>query len=205
MIEITEFAKKRVHVLMQEQNDRYQKKIVGLRLTTKGSIPNVEYGLAFVEAGKEELGDVSVQAGEVKVFMELKNAKFLEDVKIDFIQTLQQNGFKVENSKVVTSKAGLPTTPANLDTPEAIAVQKVLDTEINPGVASHGGHITLVDVKDQVAYVSLGGGCQGCGMAKVTLQQGVITAIQRSVPSIQNVIDVADHAEGKNPYYSPGK
>jgi len=206
MIEITDFAKKRIEVLMGQQKEDHQKNIVGLRLTMNGAIPNVEYALSFVEAGKEELGDMSVDANGIKVFMELKNGKFLEDVKIDFIQTLQQNGFKVENSKVVTSSAeSAPETPANLDSPEAIAVQKVLDTEINPGVASHGGHISLVDVKDQVAYVRLGGGCQGCGMASVTLQQGVITAIQKAVPAIQNVMDVTDHAGGNNPYYSPGK
>lgn len=205
MIEITDFAEKRIQVLIQQQKDDHQKKIAGLRLTTTGAIPNVEYGLAFVEAGKEEPGDISVEASGIKVFMELKNGKFLEDVKIDFIQSLQQNGFKVENPKVITADKSAPETPANLDSPEAIAVQKVLDTEINPGVASHGGHITLVDVKDQVAYVRLGGGCQGCGMASVTLQQGVVTAIKKAVPTIQNVMDVTNHGGGNNPYYAQGQ
>ena len=205
MIEITDFAKKRIDVLMRQQKEDHQKTIAGLRLSMKGAIPNVEYGLAFVEAGKEEPGDISVEANGIKVFMELKNGKFLEDVKIDFIQTLQQNGFKVDNPKVVSTPASAPETPANLNSPEAIAVQRVLDTEINPGVASHGGQVTLVDVKDQVAYVRLGGGCQGCGMASVTLQQGVITAIKKAVPTIQNVMDVTDHAGGNNPYYSGPK
>lgn len=202
MIEITDFAEKRIQVLIQQQKDDHQKKISGLRLTMKGAIPNVEYALSFVEAGKEELGDISVDANGINVFMELKNQKILEDVKIDFIQTLQQNGFKVENPKVASPPASAPETEANLDSPEAIAVQKVLDTEINPGVASHGGHITLVDVKDQIAYVRLGGGCQGCGMAGVTLQQGVVTAIKKAVPAIENVMDVTDHGGGSNPYYA---
>ncbi len=202
MIEITEFAKKRVDVLIKQQKDEHQKIIAGLRLTMKGALPNLEYGLAFVESGKEELGDTSVEVSGIKVFMEMKNGKFLEDVKIDFIQTLQQNGFKVENPKVVAVETKAPLTPANLDSPEAIAVQKVLDTEINPGVASHGGNITLVDVKDQVAYVRLGGGCQGCASAAVTLQQGVVTAIKKAVPEIVNVMDVTDHAGGNNPYYA---
>ncbi|MFQ5589182.1 MAG: NifU family protein [Nitrospiria bacterium] len=205
MIEVTEFAKKRIEVLMHDQVENHQKNIAGLRLTMKGRVPDVEYALAFVEAGKEEAGDISVEANGIKVFMELKNGKFLEDVKIDFIQTLQQTGFKVENPKVVPVQAAPPETPANLDSPEAIAVQKVLDTEINPGVASHGGHITLIDVKDNVAYVKLGGGCQGCGMAGVTLQQGVVTAIQKAVPEIKDVVDVTHHASGANPYYASGK
>jgi len=174
-------------------------------LTINGSIPNVEYALAFVEEGKEEPGDVSSESDGIKVYMELKNAKFLEDVKIDFIQTLQQNGFKVENPKVIAEKASLPQSPPKLDSPEAIAVQEVLDTEINPNIASHGGFISLVDVKEQIAYIQLGGGCQGCGMADVTLKQGVIVAIKKAVPEISEVLDVTDHAGGSNPYYSPGK
>lgn len=205
MIQVTEIAKKRIEILINEQVMKHQKVIRGLRLTVKGMIPNVEYALAFVEAGKEEPGDISVDANGVKVYMELKNAKFLEDVKIDFIQTLEQNGFKVENPKVIASKSTAPESPPSLDTPEARAVQNVLDTEINPGVASHGGFISLVDVKDRIAYIRLGGGCQGCGMANVTLKQGVVVAIKKAVPEITEVLDVTDHAGGSNPYYSPGK
>jgi len=205
MIQITEIAKKRVETLMNEQITKHDKVIQGLRLTVKGMIPNVEYALSFVESGKEEAGDISVEAEGIKVYMELKNAKFLEDVSIDFIQTLEQNGFKVENPKVIASKSTMPDTPADLDSPEAKAVQNVLDTEINPGVASHGGFISLVDVKDSIAYIRLGGGCQGCGMADVTLKQGVVVAIQKAVPEITQVLDVTDHAGGSNPYYSPGK
>jgi len=205
MIQITELARKRIETLMNEQVTTHHKVIQGLRLAVKGMIPNVEYALSFVEAGKEEAGDVSVDAGGIKVYMELKNAKFLEDVSIDFIQTLEQTGFKVENPKVIASKSSAPETPPDLDSPEAKAVQNVLDTEINPGVASHGGYISLVDVKDKIAYIRLGGGCQGCGMADVTLKQGVVVAIQKAVPEIVQVLDVTDHAGGSNPYYSPGK
>jgi Fe-S cluster biogenesis protein NfuA len=92
-----------------------------------------------------------------------------------------------------------------LDTPEGRAILDVLENQINPSVASHGGHISLVDVQDDTVYIRLEGGCQGCGMADVTLKQGVATEIQRVVPSIINVLDVTDHAGGSNPYYQPGK
>lgn len=94
---------------------------------------------------------------------------------------------------------------ANLNSPDALAVKKVLDMEINPAVASHGGYISLVDVKDHIAYIRLGGGCQGCGMANVTLKQGVVVAIKKAVPDILEVLDVTDHAGGRNPYFTPGK
>jgi Fe-S cluster biogenesis protein NfuA len=69
----------------------------------------------------------------------------------------------------------------------------------------HGGYITLLDVKDDVAYVALGGGCQGCGMANVTLKQGIEALIREAVPEIHQVVDTTDHAGGTNPYYQPSK
>ncbi len=92
-----------------------------------------------------------------------------------------------------------------LETPEGMAIQALLDEQVNPSGAAHGGHISLVDVQDDTAYIRLEGGCQGCGMADVTLKQGVATEIQRVAPGITNVLDVTDHAGGTNPYYQPGK
>jgi Fe-S cluster biogenesis protein NfuA len=91
-----------------------------------------------------------------------------------------------------------------LDTSEAKAIQRLLDEEINPAVAAHGGHISLVDVRGEIAYIRLEGGCQGCGMANMTLKQGVEKEILRTVPSIKQVLDATDHAGGTNPYYQPG-
>ena len=92
-----------------------------------------------------------------------------------------------------------------MDTEEARIIQQLLDEKVNPAVASHGGHIALVDVQDDTVYIRLEGGCQGCGMADVTLKQGVATEIQGMLPNIAHVLDVTDHAGGDNPYYSPGK
>ncbi len=84
--------------------------------------------------------------------------------------------------------------------PLAQQIQAVLDKDINPMVASHGGKISLVDITSDTAYVRLEGGCQGCSSSQATLKQGVELAIKRSIPTIQNVIDVTDHASGHNPY-----
>ena len=92
-----------------------------------------------------------------------------------------------------------------LETPEGKAIRELLEEQVNPAVAAHGGHISLIDVQDDTAYIRLEGGCQGCGMADVTLKQGVATQIQRVAPGITNVLDVTDHAGGANPYYQPGK
>lgn len=91
-----------------------------------------------------------------------------------------------------------------LDTAEGQAIRAVLQDQINPAVAGHGGHIALVDVQGDTAYIRLDGGCQGCGKANVTLRQGVERAILGAVPTIRRVLDVTDHAGGTNPYYEPG-
>ena len=82
-------------------------------------------------------------------------------------------------------------------------VEDVLNTEINPAVASHGGLISLIDVKENVVYLRLGGGCQGCGMADVTLKQGIEKSIRFAIPEVGEILDVTDHASGRNPYYTP--
>lgn len=84
-------------------------------------------------------------------------------------------------------------------------VERVLQEQINPAVASHGGMVSLIDVKDNNVFIQMGGGCQGCGMADVTLKQGVEHAIREAVPEVGAIMDVTDHASGQNPYYRPSK
>ena len=80
-------------------------------------------------------------------------------------------------------------------------VQTVLESQINPAIASHGGKASLVGIEGQDVYLRLGGGCQGCGMAQVTLTQGIETALRDAVPEIGNIIDATDHASGNNPKF----
>jgi Fe/S biogenesis protein NfuA len=84
-------------------------------------------------------------------------------------------------------------------------IQKILDEMINPAVASHGGWVELLDVKENIVYLRLGGGCQGCGMVNVTLKQGIETTLKEEIPQLVGVIDQTDHAGGNNPYYQPSK
>lgn len=85
------------------------------------------------------------------------------------------------------------------------AITDLLDREINPAVAQHGGFVELIDVKSNNVFLRLGGGCQGCGAADVTLKQGIEKAIRSLVPRVGEILDTTDHAAGRNPYYSPAK
>lgn len=84
-------------------------------------------------------------------------------------------------------------------------VQDILTNEINPAVAAHGGWVELIDVQKNEIFIKMGGGCQGCGMADVTLKQGVEKTIRQQIPQIGAIMDTTDHASGRNPYYQPSK
>jgi Fe/S biogenesis protein NfuA len=109
------------------------------------------------------------------------------------------------NRPVPASPAMADRPPADLSGEVPQRVIQVLEQQINPAIASHGGHAELVAVEDTIAYLRLSGGCQGCGMASVTLSQGIEVAILDGVPEITEVIDVTDHATGSNPYYEAAK
>jgi Fe-S cluster biogenesis protein NfuA len=85
------------------------------------------------------------------------------------------------------------------------AITELLNREINPAVAQHGGYVELIDVKKNNVFIRLGGGCQGCGAADVTLKQGIEKAIRNLVPRVGEILDTTDHASGRNPYYAPAK
>ncbi|MCB0377734.1 MAG: NifU family protein [Bdellovibrionales bacterium] len=91
--------------------------------------------------------------------------------------------------------------PAGLDTPEAQQVLELIENEINPSLASHGGFVKLHALENGTASIEMGGGCQGCAMSYMTLKEGIETAIIERVPSVKQVVDVTDHSLGDNPFY----
>lgn len=99
--------------------------------------------------------------------------------------------------------ADVPT--GDMDSELAAMIDQFLDGQINPAIASHGGMARLVGLEAGVAYLELGGGCQGCGMAAVTLEQGIKEALLDTIPDVVDVVDVTDHASGANPYYASAK
>jgi Fe/S biogenesis protein NfuA len=84
-------------------------------------------------------------------------------------------------------------------------VQELIDTMINPAIAGHGGYVDLIDVQENRVYLQMGGGCQGCGAADITLKSGIERLIKDELPEVIEVLDTTDHASGSNPYYTAGK
>jgi len=194
------------------------KKIVEL-LTSKGflgkgalriSVKNPgyaapDYGMALEEDGTPGPSDVTFEGGGFTVLVDSISLPQVNGATVDFFDQLLQRGFKVEPPPAPPPPPPTPHPTLDMSDPIVSAVHDVLEQQINPGIASHGGMATLIDVKDDVVYVALGGGCQGCSMASVTLKQGVERMIKEAVPSIQQVVDTTDHAGGSNPYFSGGK
>ncbi|MBI1959380.1 MAG: hypothetical protein A2X51_00805 [Candidatus Rokubacteria bacterium GWC2_70_24] len=84
-------------------------------------------------------------------------------------------------------------------------VQELIESTINPAVAGHGGYVELIDVQENKVYLQMGGGCQGCGAADITLKAGIERLIKEELPEVEEVLDTTDHSSGNNPYYTPGK
>jgi Fe/S biogenesis protein NfuA len=190
MLTITDSAKQKILALLEAE----EQKGFALRAAIRGRGPGgFEYDLGFVKEEEKLTDDTVVDAGGFKVFIDPQSAPNLKSATMDYVTGFFESGFKIENPNSIWSD------------PKAAAVQRVIDTQINPGVAAHGGHVTLLDVKDDIAYIALGGGCQGCGMADVTLKQGIEVMIRKAVPEIRQIIDTTDHAGGTNPYYQSSK
>jgi len=165
-----------------------------LRIGIKGRRgATFEYDFALVGAVGQEPDDVAIDYPGLRVLVDPKSVELLRGTTVDLDPTSTGGSIRIDNP--------------NEGWKDALAqrAQKVLDSEINPGVRTHGGLVTLLEVKDGAAYIEMGGGCQGCGMRDVTLRQGIESAMKRSVPEITQIIDTTDHAAGKNPYYQPSK
>jgi len=150
-----------------------------------------EHRLWLVKESDQQEGDRVLFEDGFEVYVDPMTVRHLEGATVDFVEGVMQSGFRVFFPS--------PT----WDDPLAQKVQDVLDLEVNPGVAGHGGSVSLVQVAGDVAVIQLHGGCQGCGAADVTLKQGIERMITAAVPEIRAVQDATDHAAGKNPYYRP--
>ncbi len=139
-----------------------------------------------------EPGDVHERIGDLQIVIAQGSAERLRGATVDWLDGRSGRGFVVEN----------PNRPGVDDVLEE-RVRDVLERDVNPGIALHGGRADLVAVEGRTAYVRLSGGCQGCGLAAATLTQGIEATLTEAMSEIADVVDVTDHASGTNPYYAP--
>lgn len=154
--------------------------------------PRFRYEIALEDPRDRADADVSLEVDGLTVVLDPTSAADLTGATIDLDPAVTGGGLRIDNPN------------EGWQDPLARAVQEVLDRQINPGVGSHGGMVSLVEVRDGTAYLRLGGGCQGCAAVDVTLRHGVEQAIRSAVPEITAIVDVTDHEAGTNPYYQHG-
>ena len=140
----------------------------------------------------EDSGDEVIGFEGFDVYIDTESSPHVHEATIDYVDGLMGSGFKIDAP---------PRRPLDLSGPLVEKIQTVIEQQINPAVASHGGYVSLIDVKENVVFLEMGGGCQGCGQANVTLKQGIEVMIKEAVPEVEEIYDVTEHADGKNPYY----
>ena len=195
-VEFTAVARDTVRRFMQANEDTS----FAVRIRVGSPSPlDPRYEITLIEHHEKSEEDFVFDDHGFEVVMDPESAKILDGARIDWIETMMESGFKVENPNLV------PIGSKPLEGPLADRVKQAIDLYVNPGVAQHGGHVTLVDVRDDIVYLQMGGGCQGCGMASVTLSQGIERILREQVPEIAGIQDVTNHSAGDSPYFAAAK
>ena len=163
---------------------------LALRLSAHRISPgDFHYDLTIVGRDEREPGDTVVDDEDFQVFVDPESAPVLRGTVVGFERELQRMGFPFDNPNV------------GWNDPVAQKTQQILDTRINPAVASHGGRGPLGDYRDGTVFLGMGGGCQGCGKAEETLRAGVEAMLREAVPEVEEIVDTTDHTAGLNPYF----
>jgi len=163
------------------------------------------YEIYFQAAADARVEDSTSEQGGLTVVVPAESVSHLRGAVLD----AGEGGLVIENPNQPPesshSSPAMAGPPPDLSGDVAQRILQVLEQQINPSIAAHGGRADLVAVEEDAAYLRLSGGCAGCGMAQVTLSQGIEVAIRESIPEIVRVVDVTDHAAGTNPFFEPAK
>lgn len=197
MIELTDEARERISAALASKNPP----VSHLRIGVTVSGPEFEYRLEGVAPEDVRNDDTRLAHGDFEIVVDPESLERIRGTRIDYRTTLVSEGFHFQNPNRPTSPELPSGARTDLSGPVGDRVRMLLDTEINPAIAAHGGFIQLIEVKDNRAYVSFGGGCHGCGLVDVTLKEGIETRIREAIPEIVEVVDTTDHESGANPFY----
>jgi Fe/S biogenesis protein NfuA len=198
VIQVTEVALAKILELRAAEDDPDG---LGLRIEITGTRgADFTYDLAFEPLADCADDDIVHEQDGLAVVVPAASVEDLRGATLDLPTNRDQGGLVLRN----------PNRPSTPQLGEAIEltgtpeekVRRLLDVQVNPAIAAHGGYAALVKVEGSAAYITMGGGCQGCAMSALTLREGIESAILANVPEITEVIDTTDHAVGENPYYS---
>ncbi len=192
-VDITESAQ----AYLKELLDKQDCEGIAIRMfVANPGTPKAETCIAYARPGEEKPGDILVQFNGFQAYFEERSVPFLDEAKVDYASDRMggQLTIRAPNSKMPKISD---------DSPLEDKISYVLYNEINPGLASHGGNVSLVEVtSDNYAVLQFGGGCQGCSAVDVTLKQGVETTLKERLPELAGVRDMTDHSDTSQAYYT---
>ena len=190
-ITITDAAQDYLADLLSKQNT------TGISIRIFITQPGTQYAetcIAYCKPGEEKPEDTVLALKSFPAYIDSFSEAFLDDAVVDYAtdRMVGQLTIKAPNAKVPM---------VNADSPINERISYYLQTEINPGLAGHGGEVSLIEVIDDIAILKFGGGCQGCGQADVTLKEGIEKTLLERIPELKGVRDVTDHSIKENAYY----
>lgn len=197
MLELTPVAREKIRSALERASPPRDH----LRIEARPGGSGFEYRLAAMAGDELREDDVVMDEDGFRIALDADSAAWLRGARLDYRESLLESGFRFENPNSPPS----PTIPSgarpDLTGTTAERIRRLLDSEINPAVAAHGGRVELARVEGGVVYLSFGGGCHGCGLVDVTLKQGIESRLKELLPEIEQVVDTTDHAAGTNPFY----
>jgi len=191
MLNVTDAAVQYLSELLAKQN------VPGMSVRvfiTQPGTPYAETCLAYCRPEEVNNKDEIMDLDDLRVYVDKQSVPYLEDAKIDFAKDKMggQLTIKAPNAKMPK---------VNDDSPLEDQINYILYNEVNPGLASHGGEVKLVEVtEDLVVILEFGGGCQGCSAVDITLKEGIEKNLIEKLPQIKAVRDVTDHTQSDNAY-----
>jgi Fe/S biogenesis protein NfuA len=200
MIEITPAARERIDELVSLDVVRDP----ALRIELDGELATPlhrQYAISLVEREDRKKTEIAINVDNIRIFLNLDTSNLLSGAAIDWLEEDGEAGFRVLDPHARRASAADAVSGGVPDGPLAERIQTILDQEINPRIAAHGGAVEMVDVDDTTLYLRMTGGCQGCAASAATLRMGVERMVRDAVPEIQEIVDVTDHSAGVNPYF----
>jgi Fe/S biogenesis protein NfuA len=173
---------------------------LGLRIEVTGVRgADFTYDLSFEPLDERAEDDVVHEQDGLPVVVPAASVDNLLGATLDLPSNAEQGGLVLRNP----NRPSIPSLgdPIELSGTTEEKVRQLLDRQVNPAIAAHGGYASVVKVEDDKAFITMGGGCQGCAMSALTLREGIESAILSAIPEITEVVDTTDHSVGENPYY----
>lgn len=196
-LRVSEAALTQVMSILHAEDDPES---LGLRVAVTGTRgPEYAYDLSFEERVEAADDDVIYNQGDLVVMIPADSVDALWGATLDLPSAEGQSGLVIRNPNRPDPLAGI-----ELDLSGTVTerINQLLEQQVNPSLAAHGGFATLVEVRESTAVVTMGGGCQGCAVSAVTLREGIQKAILDNIPEITEVVDTTDHEAGENPFYT---